>query len=75
MSDYYKELGEVLKTRSIEALKEFHIKYYGEAPEISDLALEVSMHKMICNRTDMPKDLAVYSLGWLVGRGYSPWID
>lgn len=75
MSDYYKELGEALKTRSIEALKEFHIKYYGEAPELNDLALEVSMNKMICNRTDMPKDLAMDSLHWLMSRGYSPRID
>lgn len=75
MNDYYKELGEALKTRNIEALKEFHIKYYGKAPDISDLALEVSMHKMICNRTDMPNDLALDSLAWLLSQGYNPWIN
>lgn len=72
MTKNTQELGEVLKTRSVEALKEFYIKHYGEAPEVDDLTLEVSMHKMICNRMDMPKDLVMESFKWLIGRGYRP---
>lgn len=72
MNDYYEDLADALRTREIDELKRVYVKYRGEKPPIDDKALEVSMHKMICNRTDMPRDMAMDSMVWLAERGFSP---
>ena len=71
-ADYYEELGKALRTRDIEELKRFFILFRNEKPTVSDKVLEISMHKMICNRTDMPEDLVMDSFDWLEERGLSP---
>ena len=75
MNDYYKELGRALRTRDIDELKKFFFEFRHEKPAVSDKVLEISMHKMICNRTDMPENLIMESRLWLMSRGYSPRID
>lgn len=72
IDDYVKDLGDALRTRDIDELKRFYVKYRGEMPPIDDKVLEISMHKMICNRTDMPRDMVMDSMVWLAERGFSP---
>lgn len=38
----------------------------------SDEVLEVSLHKMIANNTNLPSDYIENSIEWLLERGYSP---
>ena len=73
MSDnYIQQLGKVLKTKSVEKLTEFIAK---EIPEVGFQnatyeVREITMWKMIANRTDMPKALRKKACKWLVAHGY-----
>lgn len=69
LEDYTRELGEVLKTKDIEKLKDFCKKMDMEYP--NDNVLKVAMHKMICNRDDFDYDLKKESEKWLRKRGFS----
>lgn len=55
LEDYTRELGEVLKTKDINKLKDFCKKMDMEYP--NDNVLKITMHKMICNRTDFDDDI------------------
>lgn len=71
--DYVKRLGDVLRTESVEKLVEFVVgeglsQGFENAPyEVQELTL----YKMIANRTDMPKELHDKAVSWLLLRGYS----
>lgn len=69
LEDYTRELGEVLKTKDIEKLKDFCKKMDMEYP--NDNVLKISMHKMICNRTDFDDDMKKESAKWLRKHGFS----
>lgn len=66
--NYTKDLGKALRTGNLKRFKKFCKKYKLEIPE--DEILEISMHKMILGRTDMPKELQEKSRTWLLKRGY-----
>lgn len=69
LEDYTTELGEVLKTKDINKLKDFCKKMDMEYP--NDNVLKIAMHKMICNRTDFDDDMKKESARWLRKRGFS----
>ncbi|MBS4872243.1 MAG: hypothetical protein KHZ78_05345 [Peptoniphilus sp. oral taxon 375] len=73
MGNYAEELGKVLKTKDIKKLRKFCKKWGLEAPE-DDEVLEISLHKMIYARVDLPNSIRTESMFWLMERGYTPWI-
>lgn len=69
LEDYTRELGEVLKTKDINKLKDFFKKMDMKYP--NDNVLKIAMHKMICNRVDFDDDFKKESEKWLRKRGFS----
>lgn len=76
---FVREYYEMLKKRSVTALREFvktHAKSY--TPEFlvafevaPDEVVEATLHKMIVNAVNLPKELRHESALWLIARGYS----
>ena len=76
---YVRERDEMLKKRSITALREFvktHAEFY--TPEFvaafavaRDEVVEITLHKMIVNAIKLPKEMRDKSALWLIARGYS----
>lgn len=70
---YAKRLGEVLKTKDVEKLTEF-IKEempISMLPSAPYQVREITMWKMIANKTDLPQELRDEACQWLYGHGYS----
>lgn len=70
---YTSDLGKVLKTKDVSKLRAFLIK--NNMPTLNDEKLEIVMHKMICNRVDMPERLKKESKEWLNDRNYRETIN
>lgn len=70
---YTSDLGKVLKTKDVLELRAFLIK--NNMPTLNDEKLEIVMHKMICNRVDMPERLKKESKEWLNDRNYRETIN
>jgi len=78
MSDYVKELGDVLRTFDVAELRKFIDKHYcilDKSFNENDAYMKGMMAKMIIARTDMPKELKEEAmmvldvLGWDYGLG------
>lgn len=74
---YVNELGEVLRTKDLTQIKEFHIKWR-EKMELAllphDNQLEAQMHQMICEFPSL-SDLHAESQRWLLEHGYNVQIE
>ena len=73
LCDYAKRLGEVLRTKDVNKLTEFiraemPISMF---PSATYQVREITMWKMIANRTDMPQELHKEACDWLLSHGYS----
>ena len=71
------ELGLVLRSRDLPALKEFYLKWKERmelGPLPSDAALEAQMHQMICEFPSLA-DLHAESQAWLLAHGYFPQVE
>lgn len=79
LDQYVKERDEMLMKRNVDEFRKFIKKWkkaydkltYEVMSIASDDVLEITMHKMIVNVTDMPKELKQDSIYWLSTRGYS----
>lgn len=69
IEDYIEELKKVLLTKDYKELQKFAEEQQGL--KMRDNVAEITMHKMIYNRTDMPRDMQEESKKWLNDRGYS----
>jgi hypothetical protein len=79
-SSYVQQMGRVLRTKDVNALREFLVKSAndrndsGEAAELEGIPqadLESRMHKMIMARADLA-GMHDSSREWLVGHGFEP---
>ncbi len=74
--EYVDELTQVLKTRDVEQLKIFYLKWQKimELPVMpSDKELEVEMHRLICELPNL-EDMHKESQEWLLLKGHSVWL-
>lgn len=69
IEDYTKELKKVLLTKDYKKLQQFAEEQQGL--KMRDNVAEMTMHKMICNKTDMSRDMQEESKKWFNDRGYS----
>lgn len=69
IEDYTKELKKVLLTKDYKELQKFVEEQQGL--KMRDNVAEITLHKMICNKTDLPKKMQKESKKWLNNRGYS----
>lgn len=69
IEDYTKELKKVLLTKDYKELQKFAQEQQGL--KMRDNVAEVTMHKVIYNKIDLPKDMREESKKWLNDRGYS----
>lgn len=77
---YVKERDEMLLKRSVSELRKFvkeHVimfspEYVENFEKASDEVVEITLHKMIANCTNLPNDFVKESVVWLLERGYSP---
>lgn len=69
ITEYTKELKKVLLTKDYKELQKFAEQQQGL--KMRDNVAELTMHKMIYNRTDMPAKMQEESKKWLNDRGYS----
>lgn len=80
LKKYAKERDEMLLKRSVNAFREFvktHAELYDKEyvenfKKASDEVVEITLHKMIANCTNLPNDFVKESIVWLLERGYSP---
>jgi hypothetical protein len=76
---YAEERDEMLLKRDVNAFREFvrtHREYFPAHYVITmekarDEVLEIAIHKMIVNSTNLPLDFCEESVEWLLERGYS----
>lgn len=69
IEDYTKELKKVLLTKDYKELQKFAEEQQGL--KMRDNVAEITMHKMIYNKIDLPKDMREESKKWLNERGFS----
>lgn len=70
---YNAELKKVLMTKDYKELQKFAEKEQGI--KMLDNIAELTMHKIIYNKIDLPKDMREESRKWLNERGYSENLD
>lgn len=69
IKEYNTELKKVLMTKDYKELQKFVQEQQGL--KMRDNVAEITLHKMICNKTDLPKKMQKESKKWLNNRGYS----
>lgn len=70
---YNAELKKVLMTKDYKELQKFAEKE--QDIKMLDNIAELTMHKIIYNKIDLPKDMREESRKWLNERGYSENLD
>lgn len=71
--EYMKELKKVLMTKDYRKLQRFALEECGLV--MRDNVAEMTMHKMIYHKIDLPKKMREESKEWLNKRGYSENLD
>ncbi len=73
IKEYNAELKKVLMTKDYKELQKFAQEQQGL--KMRDNVAEVTMHKVIYNKIDLPKDMREESKKWLNEKGYSEKLD
>ena len=78
LKQYAKERDEMLLKRDVKELRKFILEHQDNMNPImclsmlnaSDKVLEITLHKMIVNCTNLPFDFRQESADWLLDRGF-----
>ena len=76
INNYVKDLGDAVIDLDVEKFREHWKKYQDILPPIPrDEVLQVTMHKIVLNRTDMSAEVQEKAKKWLTDHGYSANIE
>lgn len=78
--EWRKDRDEAVASLNLQKFKEFCLKWqmrgaYEKKPLPPDNILEITLHKMACEITTIPEDIALKAAEWLLVRGYIPGIQ
>jgi hypothetical protein len=71
---FVSERDEVLLSRDVQRVIDFHTKHHPDLPPMTPVVAEVAMHKAISALRNHPAAQAI-SIAWLKERGYQHWGD
>lgn len=77
--EWRKDRDEAVASLDLQKFKAFVLKWqmrgaYEKKPLPPDNILEITLHKMACEITSIPEDIALKAAEWLLVRGYIPGI-